>query len=339
MLSHPILYPTQCPSCGHHYKAVFWILVDLRHSPGLVRRIIDRSIWTQQCPKCEADAGKIDTPILLFPDGENPPTIYSPPAQAQSKDPKQRLEYIDLFRQSLGENWKEEWITRGSIMVDRDHLGEVVEGLMQKFDPSRAWEKEAAKPVPTIPMHHGLHGQLVALLDAPTRDDAIRILAAFPELLTAKADEFFQRFIDAAEAVGDQTNAEHIRLTRNMVRTLRDRDAERGWGLVPDQELDKSVLKYLDFLPEDARQVVSDLLDRGFKLVLSSDIAAAETGQSGPNAHATNHDPHGTPVFGEAMYRALSVNGLLKFTSSKTIYDAAIDLLQKALLFPGGDQR
>src|SRR3712207_3324852 len=53
-----------CPSCGRHFRAAVWLVVDRAERPDLVQRLIAGQLDDARCPHCGAE-GAINHPLLL----------------------------------------------------------------------------------------------------------------------------------------------------------------------------------------------------------------------------------------------------------------------------------
>jgi hypothetical protein len=119
-----------CPRCGQSFEAAIWLIVDAAERPDLLEKIQAGTLHQVVCPHCQFQ-GEVDAPLLLYfsdsplPSGEGPGVrLLFSPAQGTTaeQDQEQARDLLERLRQSLGDAWQDDWLSRGLPAVLRPFL-------------------------------------------------------------------------------------------------------------------------------------------------------------------------------------------------------------------------
>ncbi len=99
-----------------------WIIVDVDERPDLLARLQAGALHDFVCPGC-GHAATLNAPLLIYRPGAEPPLLFSP---AHGGDPAQQEEQatalLGLFREGVGDDWRDEWLAHGLTGVARAAL-------------------------------------------------------------------------------------------------------------------------------------------------------------------------------------------------------------------------
>jgi hypothetical protein len=110
-----------CPDCGQAFNPEIWLIVDAVARPDLLDRVREKTIHHVVCPNGHAAA--VDAPLLLFRPGEAPPVLFSPPQQTSSEEDEAMARgLVQRLAESLGEDWRDDWLSEGLPVVPREML-------------------------------------------------------------------------------------------------------------------------------------------------------------------------------------------------------------------------
>ena len=117
-----------CPRCGQSFEAAIWLIVDAAERPDLLEKIQAGTLHQVVCPHCQFQ-GEVDASLLLYnpplPEGEGLGVrLLFSPAQGTTaeQDQEQALALLERLRQSLGNAWQGDWLSRGLPAVLRPFL-------------------------------------------------------------------------------------------------------------------------------------------------------------------------------------------------------------------------
>jgi tetratricopeptide (TPR) repeat protein len=117
-----------CPRCGQSFQAAIWLIVDAAERPDLLEKIQAGTLHQVVCPHCQFQ-GEVDAPLLLYnpplPEGEGLGVrLLFSPAQGTTaeQDQEQARALLERLRQSLGDAWQDDWLSRGLPAVLRPFL-------------------------------------------------------------------------------------------------------------------------------------------------------------------------------------------------------------------------
>ncbi len=201
-----------CLHCQKTFDGEVWFIIDAGDRPNLIERIKQGALHTFPCPHCQ-QAVTIDAPLLILRALGNPVLLFSP-AQATTNDQDQEHArwLLGHLRDDMGDQWQDDWLTRGLRGISRDQLPSALSG-----DP---------KGVPG-PANDG-RGQLLNLLQqfiqADNWADSRLVVEAHPELLSARTDVVLLQLI---EGVRGQYDAD-VEVRLNEYRELLARCREIG---------------------------------------------------------------------------------------------------------------
>jgi tetratricopeptide (TPR) repeat protein len=137
-----------CPRCGQSFEAAIWLIVDAAERPDLLEKIQAGTLHQVVCPHCQFQ-GEVDAPLLLYnpplPEGEGLGVrLLFSPAQGTTaeQDQEQALALLERLRQSLGDAWQDDWLSRGLPAVPRPllplALREGLEAALRKMQEAAA---------------------------------------------------------------------------------------------------------------------------------------------------------------------------------------------------------
>jgi tetratricopeptide (TPR) repeat protein len=144
-----------CPRCGQPFEASIWLIVDAAERPDLLEKIQAGTLHQVVCPHCQFQ-GEVDAPLLLYnpplPEGEGPGVrvLFSPAQRTTAEqDQEQALALLERLRQSLGDAWQDDWLSRGLPAVPRPllplALREGLEAAQRKMQEEAAGGRVAAE--------------------------------------------------------------------------------------------------------------------------------------------------------------------------------------------------
>lgn len=111
-----------CQACGRPVEAEVWIIVDVDARPDLLARLRAGSLHDMTCPTCGHTA-TLNTPLLVYRLGAEPALLFSPAAGSDADtDEAHAVALAGLFREMMGELWRDEWLAHGLAGVARAAL-------------------------------------------------------------------------------------------------------------------------------------------------------------------------------------------------------------------------
>jgi tetratricopeptide (TPR) repeat protein len=150
-----------CPRCGQSFQAAIWLIVDAAERPDLLEKIQAGTLHQMVCPHCQFQE-EVDAPLLLY----NPPlplgapfggdqgpgvrALFSPAQRTTAEqDQEQARALLTRLRQSLGDAWQDDWLSRGLPAVPRPllplALREGLEAAQRKMQEEAAGGRVAAE--------------------------------------------------------------------------------------------------------------------------------------------------------------------------------------------------
>lgn len=118
-----------------------WLVVDRNERPDLIEKARKNILHTVVSPYTGKEQGMMDVPLLIFQPDHEPALLFSP-AQQTTQDQYQQVarQLIDVLRQNLGTNWRDEWLSDGLLAgVERSMLP-----IALSDDPEAALKKQPA---------------------------------------------------------------------------------------------------------------------------------------------------------------------------------------------------
>ncbi len=185
--SHAETAALPCRACGVVYESQVWIIVDAAERPDLLARVRAGALHDTTCPGCGHTA-TINAPLLLYRPGAAPALLFSPArGNTREQDEEQAQALVGMYREAMGNEWRDEWLARGLTGVAREALPALLND-----DPATAAALAAAvaagedpDDVPP-PLRRALEEILTALAVEGVRvmsaEDLGRALEARPEL-------------------------------------------------------------------------------------------------------------------------------------------------------------
>lgn len=111
-----------CQACGQPVEAEVWIIVDVDARPDLLARLRAGSLHDMTCPACGHTA-TLNTPLLVYRPGAEPALLFSPAAGSDADtDEAHAVALAGMFREMMGELWRDEWLAHGLTGVARAAL-------------------------------------------------------------------------------------------------------------------------------------------------------------------------------------------------------------------------
>lgn len=115
-----------CQKCGEPVEAEVWVIVDTSERPELLARLRAGTLQDVVCPACGHTAA-INAPVLIFRPDAEPPLLFSPASGGTpQQDEEQAMALVSIFREDMGEAWRDEWLARGLTGVAREALPAVL---------------------------------------------------------------------------------------------------------------------------------------------------------------------------------------------------------------------
>lgn len=122
-----------CRGCGRPLEIEVWIVVDTAERPDLLARLRDGSLHVACCPDCGHEA-KVNAPLLVYRPGAEPALLFSPArGGTPEQDEEQATALLGMFREDMGDQWRDEWLGRGLTGVPHEALH-----VLMRDDPATA---------------------------------------------------------------------------------------------------------------------------------------------------------------------------------------------------------
>ena len=152
-----------CPYCGQPFDASIWLIVDAAERPDLLEKIQVGTLHQVFCPHCQFQV-EVDAPLLLyfsdsplplgapFGDDKGPGVrvLFSPAQRTTAEQGQEQARaLLECLRQSLGDAWQDDWLSRELPAVPRPllplALREWLEAAQQKMQEGAAGGRVAAE--------------------------------------------------------------------------------------------------------------------------------------------------------------------------------------------------
>lgn len=170
-----------CQQCGRPVAAEVWIIVDVAERPDLLAQLRAGTLHDIACPDCGHTA-TINAPLLVYRPEAEPPLLFSPASGSSSEqDEEQAMALLGMFREDMGDAWRDEWLARGLTGVARAALPAVLSD-----DPATAAGLAAA---------HAAEGDEVAPALRQALEEIVLALAA--EGVRIETAEDLQRALES----------------------------------------------------------------------------------------------------------------------------------------------
>ncbi len=96
--------------------------MDAGERPDLLARIREGALHNVTCPHCGRQE-EADAPLLLLRPGVASPLLFSPAQQTTAEqDREQAIELLNMLRERMGADWRDEWLAQGLPAVPRPFL-------------------------------------------------------------------------------------------------------------------------------------------------------------------------------------------------------------------------
>ena len=152
-----------CPYCGQPFDASIWLIVDAAERPDLLEKIQVGTLHQVFCPHCQFQV-EVDAPLLLyfsdsplplgapFGDDKGPGVrvLFSPAQRTTAEQGQEQARaLLECLRQSLGDAWQDDWLSRELPAVPRPllplALREELEAAQRKMQEESAGSRVAAE--------------------------------------------------------------------------------------------------------------------------------------------------------------------------------------------------
>jgi tetratricopeptide (TPR) repeat protein len=273
-----------CPRCGQSFQAAIWLIVDAAERPDLLEKIQAGTLHQVVCPHCQFQ-GEVDAPLLLYnpplPEGEGLGVrLLFSPAQGTTaeQDQEQARALLERLRQSLGDAWQDDWLSRELPAVPRPLLP-----LALREGREAAWRKMQEAILSQLPaeVREVLEELARSGVEIRTAEDLQRALENRPDL-REKLEAAWRKM---QEAILSQLPAE-VRevleeLARSGVEIRTAEDLQRALENRPDlrEKLEAAWRKMqeaiLSQLPAEVREVLEELARSGVEIRTAEDLQRA----------------------------------------------------------------
>lgn len=120
--SHAEIANLPCRACGKLFENEVWIIVDTAGRPDLLARIRAGTLHDMVCPDC-GHAATVNAPLLVYRPGAEPALLFSPARGGRrEQDEEQAAALLGMFREDVGDGWRDEWLAHGLAGVAREAL-------------------------------------------------------------------------------------------------------------------------------------------------------------------------------------------------------------------------
>ena len=280
-----------CPHCDQDFHPDLYLIVDAGERPDLLERTREGTLQDLSCSHCHQAVGQPDAPLLFYRPGEDPPLLFSP-AQRTTEEQNQQhvVGLVGRLRESMGDDWREEWVAEGLSGVPRHLLSAALsddpEGaLRQQMDQAaaelerlrhkdpeayRRLEEEAEKAGQTEPLIQALQ----QFLQANTLNESQRVVEAHSELLSDEAETLLERFITAAREQNDADAEGHFTEHRDLLHRAREVGLKEAFAEKIERSPEGlSASEASAPVPPEVRQVLDELAASGDEIRSPEDLA------------------------------------------------------------------
>lgn len=115
-----------CQRCAHPVAAEVWIIVDTAERLDLLARLRDGTLHDIACLGC-GHVAAVNAPVLIYRPDADPPLLFSPAGGGSpEQDEQQAVALLGMFRENMGDRWRDEWLAHGLTGVARAALPAVL---------------------------------------------------------------------------------------------------------------------------------------------------------------------------------------------------------------------
>jgi hypothetical protein len=179
-----------CDFCDKQFEFDSWWLIDTCERPDLLTKVKDGTLHDAVCPGC-GHANRIQSNLLLYRPMNDPVLIFSTAEVAKLGDNKSSLRYyLNVLKKKLGNNWRDEWMAKGVVKVQRSQLA----SLIRKGDDAiKNWVLNYMKLLELVQ----------TLICAEQWDGTRAFLLKNPILLDKPIQQLFDEIISRLDAEGN----------------------------------------------------------------------------------------------------------------------------------------
>jgi len=174
-----------CPACNHPFPAEVWLIVDTTERPDLLPHLQAGTLHALPCPACTHTI-ELDAPLLLYRPAAEPRLLFSPAQQTSAEQDQQHaVGLLSRLQESLGDDWRNEWLAEGLPGIPRPLLPTMLDG----GNPQAAMEQMMAQTAEAIERLRRDNPEAYAQLEEATRQ----------AMEAADSDPTLQLDVDTAE--------------------------------------------------------------------------------------------------------------------------------------------
>lgn len=185
-----------CPRCKRPFTGEIWLILDAAERPDLLERAAQGRLHVITCPHCGFE-GMLGASVLVYRPGSEPVLAYSPAHQIdEAQEQEQMYGLVSLLRQSLGADWRHEWLDEMLQVPPRalpTFLRQGASAAQQELDQGSGEQQAIAarRRLDSVPPDQRAQAILDALL-------AGQVLALQPEDLDDRLFELLDARLQAA---------------------------------------------------------------------------------------------------------------------------------------------
>lgn len=124
-----------CPA-GHQFQAISWRLIDFGTNPELLESLRDGLLFRPACASCGRRDLSFAEPLLLFFPNRRRPLVFTLYSGLEESDLQQTVDvYVSHLRQSIGDQWREEWSAGAIPVILRSNLPKFLDSYLRNDEP------------------------------------------------------------------------------------------------------------------------------------------------------------------------------------------------------------
>lgn len=174
-----------CMQCARPIEAEVWIVVDVDERPGLLARLRAGTLHDMACAGC-GHVAAVNAPVLVFRPGAEPALLFSPAnGGSPEQDEQQAIALVGMFRENMGDDWRDVWLAHGLTGVARAALPAVLSddpATMAAFAAAHRAEEEEVDPALRRVLEEIVLGLAAEGVRVNSAEDLERALETRPEM-------------------------------------------------------------------------------------------------------------------------------------------------------------